>query len=154
MVFNFVLDCSLHFDITKTLVKVCATNTLSLYYDSIEISNENEFNININYKVLNKLIQYSNDEEYTKINVYDNFIFVKYNNISILSRNIEGKYPNYSAVINGAIKNHHFDDIAYHSNFVFILVYIDSSCATKFKLVYSNNFDKNIKKQLNYEFEQ
>ena len=48
--------------------------------------------------------------------------------------------------INGAIKNHHFDDIAYHSNFVFIIVYIDSSCATKFKLVYSNNFDKNMKK--------
>ena len=99
-----VLNC-IHFDITKTLVKVCATNALSLYYDSIEISNENEFKININYKVLNKLIQYSNDEEYTKINVYDNFIFVKYNDISILSRNIEGKYPNYSAVINNAITN-------------------------------------------------
>ena len=92
------------------------------------------------------------DELYKKANIqFDAFIFNLQTNPK--------KDPLYYVKcevdkINGAIKNHHFDDIAYHNNFVFIIVYIDSSCATKFKLVYSNNFDKNIKKQLNYEFEQ
>ncbi|EQB3221282.1 hypothetical protein ACYI3B_000196 [Campylobacter upsaliensis] len=67
------------------------------------------------------------------------------------------KDPEYYAdckanVILGAIKMGHFNDIVFHKDFVIIIVYLDSRNHTKFKLVFSNDFDKNLQDKLTKEF--
>ena len=52
-----------------------------------------------------------------------------------------------------AIDRGHFDDRAYN-DFVVIIVYLTKSRKTGFKLVYSPDFDEELKKQLNKEFNQ
>lgn len=54
----------------------------------------------------------------------------------------------------GAIELGHFDDIAFESNFVIIIVYNKAHGKTAFKLVYSTDFDAQIKAKLDAEFEQ
>lgn len=54
----------------------------------------------------------------------------------------------------GAIELGHFDDIAFESNFVIIIVYNNAHGKTAFKLVYSTDFDAQIKAKLDAEFEQ
>lgn len=54
----------------------------------------------------------------------------------------------------GAMKMGHFTKIAYHSNYVFVIVYRNKKNSTSFKLVYSNNFNSNLKKQLDKDFQQ
>lgn len=56
------------------------------------------------------------------------------------------------AKVQGAIKLGHFNDVAEHDNFVIIIVYIGDDHQTKFRLVFSNHFDANLKKQLKAEF--
>ena len=46
----------------------------------------------------------------------------------------------------------HFDDIAYEKNFLVIIVYIDRLGSTKFKTVFSLDFDSKLKAQLVSEF--
>ena len=48
----------------------------------------------------------------------------------------------------------HMEDIAHHKNYLIIIVYTNSEYKTKFKLVYSEQFDPDFKKQLNKEFNQ
>lgn len=67
------------------------------------------------------------------------------------------KDPEYYAdckanTILGAIKMGHFNDIVFHKDFVIIIVYLDSRNHTKFKLVFSNDFDKNLQDKLTKEF--
>lgn len=93
-----ILTC-LNFEIKKDKISVSATDTVIMYYDFIESDNEYEFNINISNKVLGKIVSLSNNQEFTQIMVYENFILIKYDNISIISRIIEGKYPNCLRVI-------------------------------------------------------
>jgi len=52
----------------------------------------------------------------------------------------------------GGIKLGHFNNIANSNNFVVIIVYSNSSNKTKFRLIYSPNFDGILKKQLDNEF--
>ncbi|HEC1569673.1 TPA: hypothetical protein R1X71_000652 [Campylobacter upsaliensis] len=56
-----------------------------------------------------------------------------------------------SAIL-GAIKRGHFNDIVFHKDFVIIIVYLDSHNHTKFKLVFSNDFDENLRDKLTKEF--
>lgn len=51
-----------------------------------------------------------------------------------------------------AIKRGHFKQVAYESDFVVIMVYLDQNRKTKFKLMYSPNFNANLKSQLDNEF--
>ena len=72
---------------------------------------------------------------------------------------VQNKDPEYYAkkeaeTIAGAIKLGHFDDIAFESNFVIIIVYNDIHGKTAFRLVYSPNFDVKIKAKLDLDFEQ
>ena len=48
----------------------------------------------------------------------------------------------------------HMDDIAHHDSYVVIIVYTESDYRTHFRLVYSDEFDKELKKQLDKEFDQ
>lgn len=48
----------------------------------------------------------------------------------------------------------HMEDIAHHKNYLVIIVYTDSNYKTRFKLVYSENFDSTFKSQLDKEFNQ
>lgn len=72
---------------------------------------------------------------------------------------VPDKDPEYYAkqearTVAGAIKLGHFDDIAFESNFVVIIVYNNVHGKTAFKLVYSPDFDEKIKTKLDLEFEQ
>lgn len=67
------------------------------------------------------------------------------------------KDPEYYAdkeekTVKGGIKLGHFNDIAKHNNYVIIIVYVSSSNKTKFKLIFSDNFDPSLRKQLETEF--
>lgn len=54
----------------------------------------------------------------------------------------------------GAMEKGHFKKIACHSNYVFVIVYRNELNNTEFKLVYSKDFDAELKKQLDKEFQQ
>lgn len=56
--------------------------------------------------------------------------------------------------VEGAINLGHFNPVAYESDFVVIMVYLDQNRKTKFKLMYSPNFNANLKSQLDKEFFQ
>lgn len=67
------------------------------------------------------------------------------------------KDPNFYAesevnIVKEGILRGHFDDIAYEKNFVVIIVYVDNYRSTKFKTVFSLNFDIKLKEQLENEF--
>lgn len=69
------------------------------------------------------------------------------------------KDPEYYAekeveTVKGAIELGHFDDIAFESNFVIIIVYNTMYNQTAFKLVYSHGFDAKIKAKLDLDFKQ
>jgi hypothetical protein len=55
-------------------------------------------------------------------------------------------------MVKGGIERGHFFDIAHDKNFLVIIVYNDSESHTKFKLIFSNNFDLNLKNKLEKEF--
>ena len=56
------------------------------------------------------------------------------------------------ATVQGGIERGHFEDIAYEENFVVIIVYTDTNHTTKFRLVFSEEFEPTLKKQLQNEF--
>ncbi len=58
-----------------------------------------------------------------------------------------------SETVKQAIEKGHFADIAYNS-FVVIIVYLTEKSTTGFKLIYSPDFDAELKKQLEKEFNQ
>ncbi len=67
------------------------------------------------------------------------------------------KDPDYYAdseatIVQGGIDRGHFADIANEESYVVIIVYADKSLRTKFKLVFSNEFDAHLKEQLETEF--
>ncbi|MDO8609522.1 MAG: hypothetical protein Q7R95_03155, partial [bacterium] len=67
------------------------------------------------------------------------------------------KNPDYyvnreKVTVEGGIKLGHFNNIADSNNFVVIIVYSNSNNQTKFCLVFSPNFDKELKEQLDNEF--
>ena len=75
----------------------------------------------------------------------------------IIQQQNPNKDPEYYAdneenSVEGGIKRGHFNDIAEHDNFVVIIVYIGNDYKTKFRLVFSDNFDKGLKRQLETEF--
>ncbi len=57
-------------------------------------------------------------------------------------------------IITEAINLGHFSDIAYHDNFVIIIVYVNEKNQTSFKLVFSPEFNAEIKEKLSKEFNQ
>lgn len=85
------------------------------------------------------------------INKFDAFV---YNCDTVPDKDPE-RYVGYEVdKLNDAMKNGDFNDIAFHNDYVFIIVYRDKNLATKFKLVYSSKFNSDIKKQLDKEFNQ
>ncbi|MDA3052506.1 hypothetical protein OFO01_03485 [Campylobacter sp. JMF_01 NE2] len=54
--------------------------------------------------------------------------------------------------IKGSIERNHFKDIANNENFVVIIVYLSPNNETKFALIFSENFNINLKNQLIKEF--
>ena len=57
-------------------------------------------------------------------------------------------------MIENAMKKGHFSDVAYNKDYIVIIVYLDINNKTKFKLVFSPNFDLTLRKQLEMEFNQ
>ena len=67
------------------------------------------------------------------------------------------KDPEYYAdseelIVQGGIERGHFNDIAYEENFVVIIVYTDKANCTKFRLVFSHEFEPNLMNQLQDKF--
>lgn len=82
---------------------------------------------------------------------FDAFI---YNLETIPSKDPEFFANREVGTVSESIKLGHFDDIAFHENFVIIIVYLDENRKTKFKLVYSPKFNTSMKNILDMEFEQ
>ena len=57
-------------------------------------------------------------------------------------------------LVNNAIQNGEFNNIAYHESYVVIIVYLNTDYETKFKLIFSPDFDEELKLQLEEEFDQ
>ena len=56
------------------------------------------------------------------------------------------------AIVKEGILRGHFDDIAHEKNFVVIIVYNDNFGSTKFRTVFSTNFENKLRDQLENEF--
>jgi len=88
---------------------------------------------------------------YKKNNLqFDAFVYnLSTNSAQNLDINLALEINNVQAYIN----RNKFDTIAYHKDYVIIIVYIDNG-QTKFKLVYSPSFNPSLKKMLDEEFGQ
>lgn len=92
------------------------------------------------------------DELYGDNNIqFDAFL---YNMHTSPAKDPEFYIENEANVVKSAMELHHFSDIAHHDSFVVIIVFLNSKGHTQFKLVYSPKFDKNLKIQLDKEFNQ
>lgn len=90
------------------------------------------------------------DKLYKQSNIkFDAFL---YNLATNPNKDPEYYADNEENSVEGGIKRGHFNDIAEHDNFVVIIVYIGNDYKTKFRLVFSDNFDKGLKRQLETEF--
>ena len=92
------------------------------------------------------------DNLYGKNNTqFDAFI---YNMHTTPTKDPEFYVEHEANVVSAAMDLHHFRDIAHHDSFVVIIVFLNSKGKTQFKLVYSPDFNKDLKLQLDKEFNQ
>lgn len=77
-----------------------ATDSYRLAKKVIDIENEEEYNLIIPTRNLNELIRmFSNENENVELHIFDNKIIFKFDNIIMLSRIINGAYPDTSKLI-------------------------------------------------------
>ncbi len=89
-------------------------------------------------------ILYGNNTKQFDAFVYNLHIVQTQSPEYVISREVEA--------VKAAINRGLFDNIAYLKSFVIIIVYLSAENTTKFKLVYSAEFDEELKEQLNQEF--
>lgn len=82
---------------------------------------------------------------------FDAFV---YNLHTTPTKNPEFYIDREAQTVKAGMKMGHMEDIAPHESYVVIIVYVNSESQTKFKLVYSDRFDVELKKQLEKEFDQ
>ena len=89
-----------NFKFSKDILECTATDSYRLAKKKIEINNDEEFNIIIPTKNLNELVRmFNNDEEDIEINIFENKVIFKFGTILLLSRVINGTYPDTSKLI-------------------------------------------------------
>ena len=92
------------------------------------------------------------DELFRGINKqFDAFI---YNLHTTPTKNPEFYIEREAQTVKSGMRMGHMEDIAHHDSYVVIIVYVNSESKTKFKLVYSDKFDKDLIRQLDKEFDQ
>lgn len=82
---------------------------------------------------------------------FDAFV---YNLLTIPSKDPDFFVEREAETVSESIKKGHFNNIAFHEYFVVIVVYLDEKCSTKFKLIYSPDFNSDIKELMDKEFNQ
>ncbi|SJZ79680.1 DNA polymerase III subunit beta [Selenihalanaerobacter shriftii] len=81
-------------------IKMVSTDSYRLAYTELELNKDLSFNkVIIPSKTLSELSKLINSDEEMKILVTDNQILFEFSNITIISRLIEGQFPNYNQVI-------------------------------------------------------
>lgn len=90
----------INFKFLKDKLECTATDSYRLAKKIVEIKNDNEYNIIIPTRNLNELIRmFNNEEENLELHIFDNKIVFKFSNIIMLSRIINGSYPDTSKLI-------------------------------------------------------
>ncbi len=91
----------LNFNIEKNILNCTATDSYRLAKKSIEINNsvENIIDIVIPTKNISELIKMLKEEEDIELHIFNNKIIFKFNNIEMMSRLINGNYPDTSKLI-------------------------------------------------------
>jgi DNA polymerase III subunit beta len=90
--------------ITRKGIKMVTTNTYRLAYSSREIENEIETEIKViipgnTINELASLIDETDKEEEIELHISKNYVRFNYKNIVLISRLIDGEFPNYQQVI-------------------------------------------------------
>ncbi len=87
-------------ELKENKLRLVATDARRLSLMDYEINNgDNEIEVIIPQKVLSELLKILSDEGMVDISISENQIYFKIDNIELISRLIDGKYPDYSQVI-------------------------------------------------------
>lgn len=90
----------INFKFSTGKLECTATDSYRLAKKVIDINNEEENNIIIPTKNLNELIRmFNNDDDNVELHIFENKIIFKFDNIIMLSRIINGTYPDTSKLI-------------------------------------------------------
>ena len=90
----------INFNFSTGKMECTATDSYRLARKVIEIVNDEEYNIIIPTKNLNELIRmFSSEENDVELHIFDNKVIFKFDNIIMLSRIINGTYPDTSKLI-------------------------------------------------------
>ncbi|PIR06586.1 MAG: DNA polymerase III subunit beta [Candidatus Komeilibacteria bacterium CG11_big_fil_rev_8_21_14_0_20_36_20] len=92
---------AVNFCFKKDQLILAATDSYRLAEKIIKITNGQEANLIIPLKTLQELLKILNEEEEQKVKVYfkENQILFTFNSVELVSRVIDGKYPDYSQII-------------------------------------------------------
>jgi DNA polymerase III subunit beta len=82
-------------------IKMVATNTYRLAYTRMPMENdlENDIRVILPGETLNELSQLLDGEEDVEISISSNYVSFNFKDITVISRLIEGQFPNYRQVI-------------------------------------------------------
>jgi len=90
----------INFNFSPGKMECTATDSYRLAKKVIEINNNENLNVIIPTKNLNELIRmFGNEEDDVELHIFDNKVIFKFDNIVLLSRIINGTYPDTSKLI-------------------------------------------------------
>lgn len=90
----------INFNFYSGKLECTATDSYRLAKKVIDVNNEDEYNIIIPTRNLNELIKmFNNENDNVELHIFENKIIFKFSNIIMLSRIINGKYPDTSKLI-------------------------------------------------------
>ena len=90
----------INFNIDKEKLECTATDSYRLAKKVISLNNNEKFNFIIPTRNLNELIRmFNNEDDNLELHIFDNKVIFKFDNIIMLSRIINGTYPDTSKLI-------------------------------------------------------
>ena len=90
----------INFNFNNGVLECTATDSYRLAKKVINVENKDNFNFIIPTRNLNELIRmFNNEEDSVELHIFDNKVIFKFDNIIMLSRVINGSYPDTSKLI-------------------------------------------------------
>lgn len=94
-----------HLECKNNVLYIVGTDTYRMYKNEFEL-NSKDFKITLSYDLLNNIkSDYNKLGDIVELNIFSNFIELKYSNRILISKLIDIPYPNYKTITNST--NHH-----------------------------------------------
>lgn len=102
---NNIAIYGVHLECKNNVLYIVGTDTYRMYKNEFEL-NSQDFKITLNYDLLNNIkSDYNKLGDVVELNIFSNFIELKYSNRILISKLIDIPYPNYKIITDST--NHH-----------------------------------------------